>query len=514
MVKIRENQHKPYRCYIQEISPNRGPCIVYIEDTAEKRTVATSALIPIHAEIGKRNPSAPPPPLTRSNRKITTRPHHLNREYCHPKEFYDCFDYCMNSNNNKNNNTMNYLEHNYENIKKPNTITKRKYYYGTDAINSEKNYDYELTPDQKEFGKSDIAYKLSHLTSISNFQRTGKYEVTAAPAPFIYNNNNHKTGGRSQSKSQSQKNQKQIDTDGKQQPPSTSQAITSTAVTSIASTSSGPVVTSSAGSDVKVGNNSYGENFDFDFMPDQCPIPSSGQYMFYEVDNSWNSPYTYDNVYAPKDHRNNSTGYGPQRHPQLRNNSLLTTRTSPNGNNMDLPGQGKFFISLCFESIFSIIMYVPVYVFFLGIWYNHQQPHSQGYYRSGSVGSNCHSSAISIPIKRRDLLEQNYPVNFLAMPSYDIYAADIINNDSSTLRFFYNLGHEYFRHLQTKYSMATIQQLACGSNEFVYNNDMAFNNDENIDNLQNDLNKMKMSNQVSRLLHICSIRIILFIFVF
>lgn len=46
MVKLPEFDEKLFKCHIQEISANKGSCVVFIEDLAEKRSVASTALRP------------------------------------------------------------------------------------------------------------------------------------------------------------------------------------------------------------------------------------------------------------------------------------------------------------------------------------------------------------------------------------------------------------------------------------------------------------------------------------
>lgn len=77
---------------------------------------------------------------------------------------------------------------------------------------------------------------------------------------------------------------------------------------------------------------------------------------------------------------------------------------------------------------------------------------------SGHFYGGVHSAMI--PVKRRDLLEQTFSVNLEASPSYDSRGHDIAVNDPGTLRFFYNLGHEYFGQLRLRYGMAALAQLA------------------------------------------------------
>lgn len=114
----------------------------------------------------------------------------------------------------------------------------------------------------------------------------------------------------------------------------------------------------------------------------------------------------------------------------------------------------------------------------------------------------------SIPVRRRDLLQQQFPVSFEIMPSLDVRGSDI-PSDMGTMRFFYNLGHEYFSQLQEKHSIQAISQLTrcvsgCGpgnsgplESETVF--DSSFTDHDAISSLGNDFNKIKLeksSNQV------------------
>lgn len=76
-----------------------------------------------------------------------------------------------------------------------------------------------------------------------------------------------------------------------------------------------------------------------------------------------------------------------------------------------------------------------------------------------------YSTTSEMPIKRRDLLEQTFSVNLDAHPSFDPRGHDIAINDPGTLRFFYNLGHEYFGQLRTRFGMPALAQLTQFSTE-------------------------------------------------
>ena len=51
-------------------------------------------------------------------------------------------------------------------------------------------------------------------------------------------------------------------------------------------------------------------------------------------------------------------------------------------------------------------------------------------------------------------------MNVQSRPSYDQNGNDIPLNDISTVRFFYNLGHEFFRQLQTKHGLSSLVALS------------------------------------------------------
>lgn len=116
----------------------------------------------------------------------------------------------------------------------------------------------------------------------------------------------------------------------------------------------------------------------------------------------------------------------------------------------------------------------------------------------------------TIPVRRRDLLRQKFPVAFETMPSLDESGSDL-PSDVGTYRFFYNLGHDYFSQLKEKHSIQAITQLArcssgCGpssgtglsDSETVF--DSSFVDNETVSLLGNDFNKIKLeksSNQVN-----------------
>lgn len=71
-------------------------------------------------------------------------------------------------------------------------------------------------------------------------------------------------------------------------------------------------------------------------------------------------------------------------------------------------------------------------------------------------------TALLIPIKRKELLQSHLPINFGINPSYNPNGHDIPTQDLVSVRFFYNLGHEYFKHLHTAFGMQGITNLIHG----------------------------------------------------
>lgn len=129
----------------------------------------------------------------------------------------------------------------------------------------------------------------------------------------------------------------------------------------------------------------------------------------------------------------NNTGYGaPPRLDRLRN--IYENPSTP----MYMPGPGVYSDFIGYDAANAPPPPPPPPLF---------DPNPQFY------------AGTEIPIKRRDLLEQAFAVNLEAPPSFDPRGHDIAVNDPGTLRFFYNLGHEYFEQLRTRFGMATVAQL-------------------------------------------------------
>lgn len=78
------------------------------------------------------------------------------------------------------------------------------------------------------------------------------------------------------------------------------------------------------------------------------------------------------------------------------------------------------------------------------------QPAPAGFGGPGIPGTYIIPGAI--PLKRNLLQSAGQP-NLNAPPSYNIYGADIPVYDMSTVRYFYNLGHEYHKHILAQYGM-------------------------------------------------------------
>lgn len=133
-----------------------------------------------------------------------------------------------------------------------------------------------------------------------------------------------------------------------------------------------------------------------------------------------------------------------------------------------------------------------------------------GYYSTPPLNNNVNS----IPVRRRDLLQQQFPVSFEILPSLDVRGSDM-PSDMGTMRFFYNLGHEYFSQLQEKHSIQAISQLTrcssgCGPGssgvaplepETVF--DSSFTDNEAISSLGNDFNKIKLEKSSIQVIFVC-----------
>lgn len=60
----------PYRCHIQEMRPDGGPCLVFIEELGEKRVVNYEQLEPL--PVNEAQPWAPPYRYSRAHSQILT----------------------------------------------------------------------------------------------------------------------------------------------------------------------------------------------------------------------------------------------------------------------------------------------------------------------------------------------------------------------------------------------------------------------------------------------------------
>lgn len=109
----------------------------------------------------------------------------------------------------------------------------------------------------------------------------------------------------------------------------------------------------------------------------------------------------------------------------------------------------------------------------------------------------CPHDTYGFPIRHRQLLEQMYSVNSQARPSYNMNGSDL-PPDISTLRFFYNLGHEYYNQLQSSYPPSAILALGhCGDERHV--EIMTNNRADATQNVSDEMAKMKIekSHQVN-----------------
>ncbi|KAL0830274.1 hypothetical protein ABMA28_002476 [Loxostege sticticalis] len=70
LVKLQPDQSVPYHCHIQEMRPDGGPCLVFIEELGEKRVVNYDQLEPLPQE--EIRPWAPPYRYSRANSQFLT----------------------------------------------------------------------------------------------------------------------------------------------------------------------------------------------------------------------------------------------------------------------------------------------------------------------------------------------------------------------------------------------------------------------------------------------------------
>lgn len=70
LCKLQPDQSVPYHCHIQEMRPDGGPCLVFIEELGEKRVVDFEQLEPLPLEEVR--PWAPPYRYSRSNSQFLT----------------------------------------------------------------------------------------------------------------------------------------------------------------------------------------------------------------------------------------------------------------------------------------------------------------------------------------------------------------------------------------------------------------------------------------------------------
>lgn len=88
-----------------------------------------------------------------------------------------------------------------------------------------------------------------------------------------------------------------------------------------------------------------------------------------------------------------------------------------------------------------------------------QQQSLLGAPNGGAAPQPLSSNVLAIPLRHRELLEQLTHVDLDAQPSYDPRGYDIGTSDVGTLRFFYNLGHEFYRQLRNQFTGQALAQL-------------------------------------------------------
>ncbi|CAH2046721.1 unnamed protein product, partial [Iphiclides podalirius] len=70
LCKLQSNQSVPYHCHIQEMRPDGGPCLVFIEELGEKRVVSYEQLEPL--PVDEVRPWAPPYRFSRTGSQFMT----------------------------------------------------------------------------------------------------------------------------------------------------------------------------------------------------------------------------------------------------------------------------------------------------------------------------------------------------------------------------------------------------------------------------------------------------------
>ncbi|XP_037296368.1 putative bifunctional UDP-N-acetylglucosamine transferase and deubiquitinase ALG13 [Manduca sexta] len=70
LCKLQQDQSVPYHCHIQEMGPDGGPCLVFIEELGEKRVVNYDQLEPL--PLDEIRPWAPPYRYSRTNSQLMT----------------------------------------------------------------------------------------------------------------------------------------------------------------------------------------------------------------------------------------------------------------------------------------------------------------------------------------------------------------------------------------------------------------------------------------------------------
>lgn len=70
LCKLQPEQSVPYHCHIQEMRPEGGPCLVFIEELGEKRIVNFEQLEPLPLE--EIRPWAPPYRYSRAHSQFLT----------------------------------------------------------------------------------------------------------------------------------------------------------------------------------------------------------------------------------------------------------------------------------------------------------------------------------------------------------------------------------------------------------------------------------------------------------
>lgn len=424
-----EYNERSQSCYVQAMESNKGPCVVFIEETGERKTVPYTSLTLLPSNQWRENYMRRP-----LNKPFFTEhydnPYDSHMQWSSRRYFSEGYEFKD-------------LEHRFrpyngvclsmKQWEDSNSLSKEQLCIGKSLNHYKDLFDYDFDVkdvyyDKKPLKKdSKIPGKWSYLTSVRNFTPV-HYEILAAPFVVNGNNANNKNnrGAGNNGHNNSNNNNK------KNQPKPTSN--------SVVATNGSDVKLVSSTIDIKTAKESK-ENDSKKLVPITANVPNDemlmhgSEYYYYSGnDNPWN----YDIVPPP------------------------APATTPSGN--DTVGRQGFPMPWSrndrYRSQGMLQMAQPVYDP-PGAW---NQSNDSGYWGGGNsanTSANSSQNTYQAPINRRDLLRQQYPVKLDSRPSLDSRGLDL-PQDTGTIRFFYNLGIGYFGQLRSKHSMTTLAQLPRG----------------------------------------------------